>query len=96
MAAIKEEMELQTAFSTFHSARAGIRNSICPSPYVDMSREEQNCWESPWNKGSGRGGSSQGPYPQAIDCVFVYLVRRERGDHVSPDQSGLEEKYEAA
>lgn len=46
-------------------------------------------------KGAG-GGSSQSPCPQAIDCVFVYLVRSERAIMFPQSEQIIEEKYEAA
>lgn len=89
MAAIKEAIELQRAFWTFHSARAGIRNSICvPSspPLTSICPEKsRTAGKALETKGAGVA-RLRAPALQAIDCVSVYLVRNEHDDHVSPDR----------
>lgn len=63
------------------STQPEIRNSTPPTaatPPISIHPEKSR------TAGKARETKGEmGAHPRAIDCVFVYLVRSERGDHVS-------------
>lgn len=58
------------------STQPEIRNST-PPPISIHPEKSRTAGKARETKGE------MGAHPRAIDCVFVYLVRSERGDHVS-------------